>query len=80
MLLTPSENEVRIGDWVVRNPISKGTFGHVSIVTHASTGKPAAVKELWQTPRNSRSVEREVAMARQLLNVKHVCFLLPMAE
>lgn len=38
-----------IGDWVVRNAIAKGTFGHVYVVTHAPTGKAAVAKELWRT-------------------------------
>lgn len=43
---TPSEHEIMMGDWVVRNAIAKGSYGHVYAVTHARTGKAAAAKEL----------------------------------
>lgn len=72
VLPTPSEHEIRIGNWIVRNPIASGAFGRVSFVTHAHTGLPAAMKELWQTPRNSLNVKREVIMAKMLKNLKHV--------
>jgi hypothetical protein len=70
---TPSEHEVMMGDWVVRNAIAKGTFGHVYAVTHARTGKAAAAKELWRTKHNSRKVDEEVNMAKYLMDIKHVC-------
>jgi hypothetical protein len=43
---TPIEHEMMMGDWVVRNAIARGTFGHVYAVTHARTGKAAAAKDL----------------------------------
>ena len=61
-----------MGDWVVRNAIAKGTFGHVYAVTHTHTGKAAAAKELWRTPQNSRKVDEEVFMLKYLLGIKHV--------
>jgi len=72
LLPTPSENEVTIGDWIVRNPIASGSFGRVSVVTHRYTGQPAAAKELWRTTRNYLSVDREVMIAKRLKNLKHV--------
>lgn len=75
VLPTPSEFETRVGNWIVRNPISSGTFGHVSIVTHVHTGKAAAMKELWKTPRNANSVQREVDMAKRLQTISHVSTL-----
>lgn len=69
---TPSRNEMRIGDWVVRKPIARGSFGHVSSVTHAHTGKLAAAKELWRTPQNSWSVDREVAICKALMQMSCV--------
>lgn len=72
VLPTPSEFETRVGNWIVRNPISSGSFGRVSVVTHAQTGTPAAMKELWKTPRNSISVNREVNMAEMLKELKHI--------
>ncbi|KAH6670391.1 kinase-like domain-containing protein [Halenospora varia] len=71
LLPTPSGNEVTIGNWIVRNPIASGSFGRVSVVTHMYTGQPAAAKELWRTPRNSYSVDREVSIARKLKNFTH---------
>jgi len=71
ILPTPSEFETRVGNWIVRNPISSGTFGHVSIVTHVHTGKAAAMKELWKTPRNAFSVQREIDMAKSLREIPH---------
>jgi hypothetical protein len=70
---TPSRNEMRIGEWVVRKPIARGSFGHVSSVTHAHTGKLAAAKELWRTPQNSWSVDREVAICKKLMKLSCVC-------
>jgi hypothetical protein len=70
---TPCKHEVMMGDWVVRNAIAKGAFGHVYAVTHTHTGKAAAAKELWRTPQNSRKVDEEVLMAKYLLGIKHVC-------
>jgi hypothetical protein len=70
---TPSDHEVMMGDWVVRNAIARGSFGHVYAVTHTRTGEAAAAKELWRTPKNSLKVNEEVAMARYLVNIKHVC-------
>lgn len=72
ILPTPSDNEERVGDWMVRNAIAMGGSGRVSIVTHARTGKSAAMKELWRTPRNSGAIDREVSIARALKNIKHV--------
>lgn len=66
---TPSRNEMRIGEWVVRKPIARGSFGHVSSVTHAHTGKLAAAKELWRTPQNSWSIDREVAVCKALMQM-----------
>lgn len=72
VLPTPSENETRIGNWIVGKPIASGAFGQVSVVTHAQTGVHAAMKELWETPRNVVNVKREVAMARRLKNWNNV--------
>ena len=71
-LPTPSEFEVRIGNWIVRAPIASGTFGRVSNVTHVHTGQAAAMKELWKTHRNALNVQREVDMARMLQKIPHV--------
>ncbi|KAL3418733.1 mitogen activated protein kinase kinase kinase 3 [Phlyctema vagabunda] len=71
MLPTPSGNEVRLGNWLVRNPIATGGFGRVSIVTHVQTGRAAAAKELWSTPRTSGNIAREVKMAEALKDLKH---------
>jgi hypothetical protein len=70
---TPSEHQAMIGEWVVRNAISKGAFGHVYAVTHVRTGRAAAAKEIWRTPQNSAWVDEEVAMAELLIEIKHVC-------
>ena len=72
VLPTPSEREVRLGNWIYRNTLAKGTFGIVSIVSHVHTGKPAAAKELLRTPYNIEMVNREVRMAEQLSKLKHV--------
>ncbi|RDW59456.1 hypothetical protein BP6252_12543 [Coleophoma cylindrospora] len=77
MLPTPSGNEVRLGNWLVRNPIASGGFGRVSIVTHVHTGRAAAAKELWCTPRNSGNVHREVKMAEAIKDLKHKRLNLP---
>lgn len=69
---TPSRSETRIGDWVVRAPLGKGSFGHVSSVTNIRTGQLAAAKEIWRTPKNSLSVDREVSICYRLKNVRHV--------
>jgi hypothetical protein len=66
---TPSRHEMRIGEWVVRKPIARGSFGHVTSVTHAHTGRLAAAKELWRTPRNSWSIDREVAICKALMQM-----------
>lgn len=70
---TPNENETKMGDWVVRDAIAKGGFGHVYAVTHSRTGNSAAAKELWRTERTSRKVDQEITMAKYLLAFKHVC-------
>lgn len=75
ILPTPSQHEVRIGDWILRNPIARGAFGAVSAVTHGKTGEPAAMKEIWQTRHNSANVKREVAVVKRLLGIEHVRFL-----
>lgn len=72
LLPTPSGNEVTVGNWIVRNPIASGGFGRVSVVTHMYTGQPAAAKELWRTPRNYHSVDREVSIVKRLKHFKHV--------
>ncbi|KAH6668299.1 kinase-like domain-containing protein [Halenospora varia] len=71
MLPTPSENEQRLGNWIVRNLIASGAFGRVSVVTHAETGQMAAAKEIWRTQRNKINVDREVSIAKQLKEWKH---------
>lgn len=72
ILPTPSGNETRFGNWMLRNPLGKGSFGSVSIVTHAHTGESAAMKEIWGTAVNRRAVDREIKIARTLLKVRHV--------
>jgi len=72
LLPTPSGNEVTIGNWIVRNPIASGSYGRVSVVSHMQTGQPAAAKELWRTPRNQFSVDREISIAKYLQDYKHV--------
>jgi hypothetical protein len=72
LLPTPSGHEVTIGNWIVRNPIASGSYGRVSVVSHRTTGKPAAAKELWRTRRNYHSVDREVAIAKYLQKFPHV--------
>ncbi|TAQ86913.1 hypothetical protein B7494_g4750 [Chlorociboria aeruginascens] len=69
---TPSDHEMMMGDWVVRNAIAEGSFGHVYAVTHACTGEAAAAKELWRTKDNSRKVDEEVTMAKDLMDIKHI--------
>jgi hypothetical protein len=69
---TPSRNETRIGDWIVRAPLGKGSFGHVSSVTNVRTGQLAAAKEIWRTPKNSWSVDREINICYRLKNIIHV--------
>lgn len=69
---TPCGNEMVIGEWVVRNAIARGTFGHVHAVTHTQRGEHAAAKEIWRTPRNANKVDQEVAMAKRLEGIKHV--------
>jgi hypothetical protein len=69
---TPSRNETRIGDWIVRAPLGKGSFGHVSSVTNVRTGQLAAAKEIWRTPKNSWSVDREVSICYRLKSITHV--------
>ncbi|TVY53203.1 Serine/threonine-protein kinase grp [Lachnellula cervina] len=71
LLPTPSGNEVTIGNWIVRNPIASGSYGRVSVVSHMQTGQPAAAKELWRTPRNQFSVDREISIAKHLQSHKH---------
>jgi hypothetical protein len=72
ILPTPSGNEIVVGDWVVRSPISSGASGRVSLVTHRTTGRPAAAKELWLTRRNRRGIECEVTIAKKLKHWNHV--------
>lgn len=72
ILPTPSGHEVVVGDWVTRSPISSGANGRVSLVTHSTSGAPAAAKELWLTKRNRVGIECEVSIARKLKNWKHV--------
>lgn len=76
LLPTPSGNEVTIGNWIVRNPIASGSYGRVSVVSHMQTGQPAAAKELWRTPRNQFSVDREISIAKHLQSHKHVRFVI----
>jgi hypothetical protein len=75
VLPTPSEHEERIGNWVVRNGLGKGSYGHVYLVSHAHSGKPAAAKEIWRTLYNSRRVNEEVEMNKFLMDIKHVRLL-----
>jgi hypothetical protein len=69
---TPSRDEVRVGEWVLRKPLGRGSFGSVSSVTNVRTGRLAALKEIWRTPRNSVSVDREVEICRKLREIPHV--------
>jgi hypothetical protein len=71
LLPTPSGNEVIMGDWIVRNPIASGSFGRVSVVSHIKTGRPAAAKELWRTPRNFHNIDREVSIVKTLKSLTH---------
>lgn len=72
ILPTPSGHEITVGDWIMRSPISSGASGRVSLVTHRTSGKPAAAKELWVTRRNRYAIEGEVSIARKLKDWNHV--------
>jgi hypothetical protein len=63
-----------MGKWIVIRPLSSGSYGRVSLVSHSETGESAAAKELWRTPYNEASVSREVHMAEYLQKFKHVGF------
>jgi hypothetical protein len=70
---TPSGREVLIGgEWLMGDPIAKGAFGHVYLVTNTVTGKHAAAKEIWKTVHNARSVDQEVRMAELLSKMDNV--------
>jgi serine/threonine protein kinase len=72
VLPTPQELDERFGEWKVQHPIGKGTFGTVYMVVHSSDGRQAAAKQLFQTERNTHSIEREVEMAQRISKLSYV--------
>ncbi len=75
ILPTPSGHEITVGEWVMRSPISSGASGRVSLVTHRTSGRPAAAKELWLTRRNRYAIECEISIAKRLKDWNHVSIL-----
>jgi hypothetical protein len=77
VLPTPRAVDSRFGDWIVQYPISKGSYGTVFLVTHATNGRLAAAKQLVKTRYNARKVEHEVAMAEIVSKLSHPSIAIP---
>lgn len=71
ILATPRESESRFGPYVLQYPVSKGTFGIVSMVTHSQTGQVFAAKQLIATRESYSAVENEIKMAEVISRFEH---------
>lgn len=72
VLPLPSDNEMRLGDWIFQNPISRGSYGVVYMVVNSRTGRPAAAKRILKSHRNGYAVDREIEMASRISKLSHV--------
>jgi hypothetical protein len=72
---TPMENDSSFGNWNIHYALGKGSFGSVFMVTHRTSGKPAAAKCLLKTKSSESAVERELVMAKRIHDLPHVCLL-----
>jgi hypothetical protein len=73
---TPAENESSFGNWNIHYALGKGSFGSVFMVTHRTSGRPAAAKCLLKTKTSENAVGRELVMAKRIHNLPHVCIAL----
>jgi hypothetical protein len=71
ILPTPREVDSRFGDWVVQYLISKGSYGTVFMVTHATSGRLAAAKQLVKTGSNATKIEHEISIAKCISKYSH---------
>lgn len=72
VLSLPGNHEMRFGDWIFQNPISRGSYGVVYMVVNARTGLPAAAKRILKSSINSYAVDREIRMTSRISKLTHV--------
>lgn len=72
VLPLPSDSEMRFGDWIFQNPISRGSYGVVYMVVNARTGLPAAAKRILKSHRNAYAVDQEIEMTSRISKLTHV--------
>lgn len=72
VLPLPGDDEMRFGDWIFHNPISRGSYGVVYMVVNARTGLPAAAKRILKSPKNGYAVDREIEMTSRISKLTHV--------
>jgi hypothetical protein len=72
VLPLPSDSEMRFGDWIFQNPISRGSYGVVYMIVNARTGLPAAAKRILKSHRNAYAVDREIEMTSRISKLTHV--------
>ncbi|KAI4178344.1 MAG: hypothetical protein LQ348_005621 [Seirophora lacunosa] len=80
---TPSGNDLRIGDWIIRGVAGHSARTVVEAASNNRTGEVVAVKRMWRWNKDSeRNVAREIKLYRDLKSVikehKHSLFVMLM--
>ncbi|KAJ5442610.1 hypothetical protein N7445_005617 [Penicillium cf. griseofulvum] len=66
------ENDMRFGDWIIEDPMSRRAFGTVYMVTNDWTGQAAAARQIFKSGRNAGAAEPEFEMSRRISKLTHV--------
>ena len=72
VVFTLSKYKVIIRDQVIKNTIAKGTFSHIYEIIYARIKEAIVAKELQQIKYNLRKVDKEVIIAKYLINIKYI--------
>ena len=63
---TPSPWDVKLGDWIVRGTVGKGSYATVSAAKHTVTGETGAAKFLIRTRLTHATIAQEIANLKSL--------------
>ena len=69
--VTPSPWDSKLGYWLVRGTVGKGSFATVSAAKHTVTGEAGAAKFMVRTQETQKAIAQEIDILKSLPN--HVC-------
>jgi hypothetical protein len=63
---TPSPWDSKLGDWLVRGTVGKGSFATVSAAKNSNTGEAGAAKFMVRTRETHKAISQEIELLKRL--------------